>query len=121
VIRQTAGAIEPADRLLLEAWAEPVDGEFLKPDPALTRRAVERGHNAETFAEFLRDRDRDPQPLPQTVEGFLAAAEQDGRAVRFRGEALLFDCRRCGKDRKCLFIGISQRGMEAGCRLPGTP
>jgi hypothetical protein len=92
VIQQVGGTMEPADRLQLEDWAEPLedgDGWRLTPERAL--QAVERGQKAEDFADFLRN--RDPQPLPQTVEGFLATADRDGRAVRFQGQALLYECR----------------------------
>lgn len=113
VIRRTAGALEPADRLLLEAWAEPVDANAWRLDPARARQAVERGQDAEVFAGFLRD--RDPQPLPQTVEGFLAAAEQDGRAVRFQGEALLYECR----DAETAMRICAHKNLLAICRPTG--
>ena len=91
VIRRKAGILNAADRLLLESWADPVDTDTWRLNLALARQAIERGQKAEEFAEFLRT--RDPQPLPQTVEGFLEKAERDGRAVRTCGEAMLFECR----------------------------
>lgn len=91
VIRQTSGTLEPADRLLLEAWAEKIEPDAWRLNRELALSAVERGQKAEDVAAFLRS--RDPQPLPQTVEGFLIGAERDGQAVRFSSEALLFECR----------------------------
>jgi hypothetical protein len=91
VIRRKGGSIDAAERLLLETWAEPVDADTWQLNANRARQAIERGQNANDFAAFLRS--HDPQPLPQTVEGFLDAAERDGRAVRCCGEALLFECR----------------------------
>lgn len=91
VIRHKSGTLEPTDRLLLEAWAEKIETDAWRLNRELALSAVERGQKAEDFAAFLRS--RDPQPLPQTVEGFLIGAERDGQAVRFSCEALLFECR----------------------------
>ncbi len=91
VIRHKSGTLEPADRLLLEAWAEKIEPDAWRLNRELALSAVERGQKAEDVAAFLRS--RDPQPLPQTVEGFLIGAERDGQAVRFSSEALLFECR----------------------------
>lgn len=91
VIRLASGKLDPADRLLLEAWAEKIESDAWRLDRTLAIQAVERGQKAEDFSAFLRS--RDPQPLPQTVEGFLAEVARDGQAVRCLGEALLFECR----------------------------
>ncbi len=113
VIRRKAGTLEPADRLLVEAWAEPVEPDAWCLNATLARQAVERGQRAEEFAAFLRS--RDPQPLPQTVEGFLTAAERDGRAVRCRGEALLFECR----DAATAELICTDKELRAICRPCG--
>lgn len=113
VIRLTTGKLDPADRLLLEAWAEKIESDAWRLDRTLALQAVERGQKAEDLASFLRS--RDPQPLPQTVEGFLAEVERDGRAVRCCGEALLFECR----DEETALQICSQKGLSALCHHSG--
>lgn len=51
---------------------------------------MEKGAGIDEFRAFLRA--CDPQPLPETVEGFLAAVQQRGRACICKGSALLLEC-----------------------------
>lgn len=113
VIRRKSGILEPADRLLIEAWAEKIEPDAWRLNRNLALQAVERGQKADDFAAFLRS--RDPQPLPQTVEGFLSGAERDGRAVRFCGEALLFECR----DEETTELICSHKELGSICRSSG--
>jgi len=90
-IRVQSGSPLAAEKLLLEAWAEPVEPGVWRLDPTRAREAVERGQSADDFVAFLQH--CDSQPLPETVQGFLRTCEGDGKALRSRGEAWLFDCR----------------------------
>lgn len=90
-IHVQSSAPAAADKLLLETWAEPVETNVWRLDRARARDAVERGQSTGDFAAFLAR--CDCQPLPETVQGFLRTCESDGKALRSRGEAWLFDCR----------------------------
>ena len=53
---------------------------------AKTLTAVESGHQTAELREFLQA--RESQPLPETVAGFLVAAERQARALHVQGPAL---------------------------------
>ena len=78
------------ERMLIETYAaEEADGVWrLDRDRALA--AIEDGHDPDEFRRFLAERDY--QPLPETVDGFLQAAKRGARALKMRGTALLIDC-----------------------------
>ena len=82
--------LSPEERTLLETYAAAeADGVWrLDRDRALA--AIEVGHDPDEFREFLAARDH--QPVPETVEGFLAAAKRGARALKIRRTALLVDC-----------------------------
>ena len=81
--------LSPEERTLLETYAAEADGVWrLDRDKALA--AIEVGHDPDDFREFLAARDH--QPVPETVEGFLAAAKRGARALKIRRTALLIDC-----------------------------
>ena len=81
--------LSPEERTLLETYAAEADGVWrLDRDKALA--AIEVGHDPDEFREFLAARDH--QPVPETVEGFLAAAKRGARALKIRRTALLIDC-----------------------------
>jgi len=90
-IRVASGSPTPAERVQLETWAEPCDAATYRLDESRALDAVEAGHNPATFAEFLRE--RDDQPIPETVEAFLKQAQENGEAVRHGDTAILFECR----------------------------
>jgi len=90
-IRVVSGQPSPADRLLLDTWAEPGTSLSWHLDPERATHAVERGQSARDFAAFLES--ADDQPMPQSVEGFFKACETNGTALRRKGDALVFDCR----------------------------
>lgn len=90
-ITVVSGQPSPADRLLLDTWAEPETRLSWRLHPERATQAVERGQSARDFAAFLAS--ADDQPLPQSVEGFLKASETNGTALRRKGDALVFDCR----------------------------
>ncbi|MGK0190596.1 MAG: ribosomal protein S27E [Verrucomicrobiales bacterium] len=90
-IRLRSGTPLAAEKLLLQTWAEPVGTDVWRLEPTRAREAVERGQSASDFAAFLQKCDN--QPLPETVRGFLKTCDSDGKALRSRGEACLFECR----------------------------
>ena len=53
-------------------------------------KAVETGLDTRTVREFLSDRDE--QPLPELVEGFLSRIESRARSIRHAGTGVLFEC-----------------------------
>ncbi len=87
---QAGAPLSPEERLLLDTYADAeADGVWrLSRDKTLS--ALESGHDADELRRFLAA--RDDQPLPETVEGFLRAAERGARALTLRGAALLIEC-----------------------------
>ena len=108
-ICMTSGVLLPTEKLLLETWAEPVEADVWRLNTTRALEAVERGQSASEFADFLQE--RDSQPLPETVEGFLRDCERDGTAVRNRGEAYLFDCR----DAETAHLICAQAELKGQC------
>jgi hypothetical protein len=90
-IQVAAGSLSPAERMQLETWAEAVGGNDYRLDESHALEAIEAGHDPDSFASFLEERDE--QPLPETVVAFLRLARADGEAVRQAGNAILFECR----------------------------
>ena len=87
---QAAAPLSPEERTLLETYAAAeADGVWrLDRDRALA--AIENGHDPDELRKFLAARDE--QPLPETVEGLLAAAKRGAHALKVRRTALLIDC-----------------------------
>ena len=78
------------ERLTLETWANAeVDGVW-RLDRGKILDAIEHGHDVDDLRAFLAE--RDDQPLPERVEGFLRSVGQGGTALRKRGRALLVEC-----------------------------
>lgn len=90
-ITVTGERLSPNEMLLLDAYAERVSDVVWHLDQARTMEAIENGHQVSELHEFLQARDE--QPLPETVERFLADAEQRARLVQDRGTARLIECR----------------------------
>lgn len=89
-IRIEQGELSPDQRLLLENFAEPQSGGLWMLDEARAIRSVEKGARLAELRSFLAG--GDPQPLPETVEGFLADVERRGAACSCKGTALLIEC-----------------------------
>jgi hypothetical protein len=51
---------------------------------------IENGHQVAELREFLQARDE--QPLPETVERFVASAEKNSRLLHDSGAAHLIEC-----------------------------
>lgn len=89
-IKLQEGEPKPAERLLLETWAESIEAKTWKLDGERSLRAVERGQSPAEFASFLRQ--HESQELPETVQAFLAESERKGQALQIGGEATFIRC-----------------------------
>jgi hypothetical protein len=89
-IRMDQGDLSPDQKLLLENFAEPQSAGLWVLHEARAIKSVEKGARIAELRSFLAT--GDPQPLPEAVEGFLAAVEQRGAACICKGTALLIDC-----------------------------
>ena len=89
-IRMEQGELLPDQSLLLENFAEPQRTGLWVLDEARAIKSVEKGARIAELRAFLAA--GDPQPLPEAVEGFLAAVEQRGGACICKGTALLIEC-----------------------------
>jgi hypothetical protein len=89
-IRVDRGDLSPDRKLLLENFAEPQSTGLWVLDEARAIKSVQKGARIAELRTFLAS--GDPQPLPETVEGFLAAVEQRGAACICKGTALLIEC-----------------------------
>ncbi len=89
-IRIDHGELSPDQKLLLENFAEPEGARLWVLHEARALKSVEKGARMAEFRAFLAV--GDPQPLPETVEGFLTAVEQRGSACVCKGTALLIEC-----------------------------
>jgi len=108
-IRIVSGEIQPAEKMLLDTWAEPVAVNTWRLEAKRARKAIERGQNSADFIAFLNG--GDDQPLPETVVGFLKNAENDGKAIKSQGEAQLFRCR----DSKTAEMVAAQKDLKNRC------
>jgi hypothetical protein len=89
-IRIDQGDLSPDQQLLLENFSEHQGTGLWLLDEARAIKSVEKGARIAELRAFLAA--GDPQPLPEAVEGFLAAVEQRGTACICKGTALLLEC-----------------------------
>lgn len=82
--------LSPDEGLLLEAYAAKVAEAEWHLNQAKTMAAIENGHQVAELREFLQARDE--QPLPETVERFVASAEKNSRLLHDSGAAHLIEC-----------------------------
>lgn len=80
----------PAEALLLDTWAEREDDRTWRLERETVLEAIERGRPLGELREFLAA--RDPQELPEPVEGFLAGVADQATALRSTGTVLLVEC-----------------------------
>jgi hypothetical protein len=119
-IELLSGAVSPAEKLQLETWAEPVAANVWQLDVVRALEAVERGQSVADFTEFLQG--CDDQPLPETVVGFLETSERNGKAVRSRGEATIFECRDAETTRLlCTQSELQGKCFRCGDNLVAVP
>ena len=82
--------LSPEERTLLETYAAAEADRVWRLDRDKALAAIEVGHDPDEFRKFLAA--RDPQPVPETVDGFLQSAKRGARALKIRRTALLIDC-----------------------------
>jgi len=99
----------PAEQLMLETWAEPIEANCweLNADRALA--AIERGNAVTEFRRFLED--RDDQELPETVQAFLGDCGRKGKALEAGAEATLIHCR----DAETANLVCAQKELKGQC------
>ena len=78
------------ERLVLETFANPESDGVWRLARDKTLMAFESGHPPEDLRAFLAD--RDDQPLPELVDGFLRNLERGAHALKAAGTALLIEC-----------------------------
>jgi hypothetical protein len=89
-INVSGGALSPDEALLLETYAGKEADTVWRLDREKAIAAVESGHHIAELREFLQTRDE--QPLPETVESFVATTERRAQALCNQGSALLIEC-----------------------------
>jgi hypothetical protein len=89
-IRIDQGDLSPDQKLLLENFAEPQTSDMWVLDESRAIKSVQKGARVAELRTFLAA--GDPQPLPEAVEGLLAAVEQRAAACVCKGTALLIEC-----------------------------
>jgi hypothetical protein len=90
----TSPPLPPADRLLLERYAEPQSDAVWKLTPAKALAAVEEGMPLDELVDFLKA--RSGEPLPQTAEVFLDDLRRRAGQLRDLGTARLVECADAG-------------------------
>ncbi len=78
------------ERFFIELWANQISDGVWRIDREKTLLALESGHRVEQLRGFLAE--RDDQPLPEQVEGYLRNVERDAGALTLMGSALLLEC-----------------------------
>ena len=84
------GTISPEESILLETYANQEEEMVWRFDAEKILLVLEGGGDIEELRAFLAE--RDGQPLPETVEGFLNRMARNATALKIRGEAFLVEC-----------------------------
>ncbi len=85
------GTLSPEESLLLENWAVAVQPGSWQLDPGKSLAAIEKCYDIAELQRFLEN--GDDMPLPEKVESFLRKCEQNGKALKLKGGAVLIECR----------------------------
>ena len=85
------GTLSLEESLLLENWAEPLQPGSWQLDLGKSLAAIEKGHDIAELKRFLEN--GDDMPLPEKVESFIRKCEQNGKALKLQGSAVLIECR----------------------------
>jgi hypothetical protein len=89
-IKIASGALSAEEALILDIWAERQGNDLWRLDRGKILNAVENGRQITELRDFLDA--RDPQGLPDTVEGFLATTARQAQALKNTGPVLLIEC-----------------------------
>jgi hypothetical protein len=89
-VNVAAGTLSTEETLFLDTWAERDTETVWRLDRGKILSEVERGRKVAELREFLEA--RDPQGLPETVDGFLATAGRQAGALKNTGTVLLIEC-----------------------------
>jgi len=116
-IRVMSGHPTPAERMILETWAQPEGMLAWRIDPQRSLQAVERGRSMGELTAFLEA--CEVPVLPQAVDVFLRHIANNGTALRRVGNALTFECRDAEtaghlsglKELRNLCFRIGERGL----------
>ena len=84
------GAPSPEEATILDTFATPEADAVWRLDTERIVLALEEGGDLDALRAFLAE--RDDQPLPETVEGFLERLGRSATALKMRGEAILIEC-----------------------------
>ncbi len=85
-----SGELSPDESLLLETYADKEFEQVWRLSREKSVAAVESGNQIKELREFLQERDE--QPLPETVEGFIITTERHARALKNTGTVYLIEC-----------------------------
>lgn len=85
-----AGAPSAEEATILGTFATPEADAVWRLDTERIVLALEEGGDLDALRAFLAE--RDDQPLPETVEGFLERLGRNATALKMRGEAILIEC-----------------------------
>jgi hypothetical protein len=103
----------PADRLLLDRFAEAQSEAVWRLDPARALRVLEEGGSLDELAQFLAA--RSSAPLPQTVQVFLDDLRRRAGQLRDLGTARLVEC----ADAALAQALAAEPQLRPHCRLAG--
>ncbi len=84
------GELTTDEMLLFENFADHESSGLWSLNEAKALKSIEKGAGIGEFRAFLNA--CDPQPLPETVESFLAGVQQRGAACVCKGTALRIEC-----------------------------
>ncbi|NPT61307.1 hypothetical protein [Paraburkholderia elongata] len=89
-VNVVGGNLTAEEFLTLDTWAVEATDKSWRLDRQKAVGAVERGHDIAELRAFLQT--REDQPLPETAESFIRITQQQGKALKIAGTALLIDC-----------------------------
>ena len=85
------GALDAQAQLTLGTWAQSLPDGLWQLDHAKALDAIEKGHDIGELQQFLAN--HVSTALPDAVSAFIARCDQDAKAVKTSGTAVLLTCR----------------------------
>ncbi|MEI6414933.1 MAG: hypothetical protein WCP34_11840 [Pseudomonadota bacterium] len=113
-IRVASGVLSTEETLFLETWTEREGDDLWRLDRAKILNAVENGRRVDELRDFLEA--RDPQGLPDIVEGFLSTTGRQASALKNIGTVLYIECADAG----IAELIAKHEQTSALCRLAGS-